>query len=562
MGNFGLEGGGDLLLESGSVPLFFEYPWPDSVPGRTDYFLSSAGNDSNNGLSPATAKLTIPGIMALSFGFADVTINIRSNDTFVCAPGVSFSCPAGVSSWLVQGRVDVTAMVDDYPASYPILGSSQPIITAHFNGGSGAVVTGNNTTLRGLQILGDGFSFGVVAVGANVLLEYCNIRSCAIAGGVGVNLDIAGQVTARYCVIGGLNAASMDGTGIFVNYGTYNSKILNCDIGFCGGDPTGNPTQTGFAIHTSGVYDPTNGTTRFAWTYDASGKPTNPNIEIAYCFLHDCAGNLTSGWFGSASLVEFGNGNHQWLHHCKFADIYPRTGWSGGYDMVCFDADINALDSIVECCLCVRAFGSGIEDFSSGSGSWGPTTIRFNLMINNGWGNGGNFGPQGKGTTGTHHIHNNTSVTTLANTGQNPPANVCFFTMDMATLDYSNNIAYTANSGLYQVYADYMPSSSCVSTHNCWYGSGPFYWAGTTYANYAAWAASGANGVDTAGITGDPLFVGTAGSYTPSDYELQSGSPCIGAGVDVFTTFGISRGWEYFNGVAVASGAVNLGCMG
>jgi hypothetical protein len=129
---------------------------------------------------------------------------------------------------------------------------------------------------------------------------------------------------------------------------------------------------------------------------------------------------------------------------------------------------------------------------------------------------------------------------------------------------FANNIVYTGSTPTvpFALSGVNIPNTCFVTTNNCWFGVAGrgIQWGGTTYPSYASW--SSATNADAHGITGDPLFVGTAGSLTPLDYVLQSGSPCKAAGVDIAATFAVDAGSTYFNGVPVTSGAPNMGCMG
>lgn len=96
-----------------------------------------------------------------------------------------------------------------------------------------------------------------------------------------------------------------------------------------------------------------------------------------------------------------------------------------------------------------------------------------------------------------------------------------------------NNIVHTAGTSL--IYNH--DSINSVIDYNCYYpATGTlFNWNGTSY-NFTNWKSNSSKDANSLNV--DPLFVSTV---TP-DFQLQAGSPCINAGVDVGLTLDYAGG--------------------
>lgn len=526
-------------VQSGGPPVTPDYNTPG--PGTNYYCDEVGGNDSLNGLTPATAWATQNKVITFGgYGSGAITINYKTGGTFVNPSGVSLATPAGVASCLLQGFPSLT----------------QPAIIAHFNGGSGAFQPGSNTSAYGLTFNGDTFSYGVSTNGSNIEISFCTIQDFSIPPSTPCfNVVINNtNVNIHNCLIGGLSPTSGDCTGIIVNQ-VGGTSIKNNNIGFLGGI-NGQATQTGFGIHVSAA-----GFTAAPWTFSA-GVPTNPLIEIASNLVYYCGGNLGNSVGGGPSGIEIGQCDRSWVHDNTVQDIRSQVSFSGGTDFDPIDAgDQGSTQCICERNFCFRCFG-GIIDFAGSAtpGAWGPSVVRYNLTVDCGAIFASNV-VQDFNDGQTHQVYGNTFVTSgFWGVGYN----VYLFDLGVALGFYANNIVYTVQSGSIRAFRmDGSIGSSFHMSHNDWFAPGAitFEANGSTFGSLSA-AQSGITNFDPTGLAVDPMFVGTPGSFVPTDYVLQSGSPCKAAGVDIAATYGVNAGSTYFNGVPVVSGAPNLGCMG
>jgi hypothetical protein len=512
-------------------------------PGTNYYCSSSSGNDLNPG-TEAQPWASINQVMTFSgYGSGAITINYKTGDTFINPPGVSLGTPAGVASCLHQG--------------YPSL--TQPIIVAHFNGGSGTFNPGVNTSGYGITFEGDTYSYGLSTNGTNFELSYCNVQNCNLTGvsssAICQNVVINNTgVNINNCYIGGISGAlSLDCVGIAVNQ-IGGVSIKYNTIANLGASSTTSPNQSGFGIHVSA-----SGFTASPWTYSA-GVPTNALVEIAFNNVNNCGGNITNSTGGGPSGIEIGQCDRSWVHDNVVSDVRSQVAFGGGTDFDPIDSgDAGSTQAICERNFCYRCFG-GIIDFTGSAtpGAWGPSVVRYNLVVDCGAIFGNNV-IQDFGDGQTHQVYGNTFVNTgFWGAGS---YNVWLIQMNAALGIYANNIVYTA-SPCRMFRLDGSPIASTFKmAKNDWFGSGLFEQNGTTYSSLSAAQAAITN-FDPTGLAVDPMFVGTPGSFVPTDYALQSGSMCRGAGVDIAATYGVNAGSTYFNGAPVTSGACNLGCFG
>jgi parallel beta-helix repeat protein len=174
--------------------------------------------------------------------------------------------------------------------------------------------------------------------------------------------------------------------------------------------------------------------------------------------------------------------------------------------------------------------GIGVMDLAAGD----VVSIYYNLIVN--CGNKANeiAAIYSEGViAGNLYIYNNTVVNSTANA--NTYASLALNYGANATI--KNNIFYfVSNVNDYQRSFVIGDTGIPTSNYNRFYISGGtgyvHFVGGTTYTTIAAWTA--AHSQDANSSSGDPLFTNSA-----SDWTLQAGSACIGAGVDVGLTHDI-----------------------
>ena len=462
------------------------HTWPAAGPG-TNYFVSAAGSDSNNGTSIATPWLTVNKVnTALASATGSVTVNFRSGDTFACPTSNGLLQPAGVSAWQLQS---------DYT------NGDGAIILANNSGTTPCVATGANSTVIGLTVQGDHLTiYGMNTSGNGVTVQHCKITGFVYAGIVtGYSNILIDSNT-----IGGVNPASTDANGIFMNPGTSNITVTNNNIQYLGATSATNPTDSGIGIHVAitGIGSPQ------ALTF-SGGVPTNALVTIRFNVVHDCAGNIQASPAGGPSLIEIGDGDRIWCADNICYNINPLTGITGAIiDFDGIDAgDQNTTNSLVERNFIYNCAGGGVITFTGHPPpAWGPVTVRYNLIMNcglQGAGDVGNVAIQDLNNGGAHYFYNNTFIQ-IASANAMPGSlyNLNYFECPSATGVVANNAIYTIYP-YFMVQAANGSNTNLKSTNNGWFGNAPFDWSGTQYATYALIKTAAPAGFDVNGVSGN-----------------------------------------------------------
>jgi hypothetical protein len=484
----------------------------------------------------------------------DITAVLNSFDTSIPSPK---PLPSVVSGTYYVRRKDGDDSADGQTTPWRTIAraNSAPAgSTIKFWGGDTFIyptlTPGVGTTITSFGI-GQAKLYTAVTLNNNTTLENVNV--------VGISQDICvtingTNVSVNDCTIGGTTPFYNGYAGIYVGFATSNISIKNNNIGNIGGTQL-NTSQSGFGIHTAGVGG---GSAPVAFTYSA-GVPTNALIEIAHNTTHDCGGNLTDTSAGGPSGIEIGNGDRAWVHDNVIYNIKPIFGITPGTDFDGLDAgDSGATNTLVERNFVYNCQGGGIITFDGGS-EWGPSIVRYNLLVNNGTGTFANCAVQGLGGAGTQQIYGNTIIQTTGGAGSaGSNQNFRYYECQNSVGVIANNIVLTAYPW-YAVLSD--QPSNLTTTHNCWYADGAGYnLSGTVYSNYSA-AKAAASWFDQNGITTNPAFVNTAGTTIPSNYKLTTGSSCLTAGVNLSVApYNLDVGSTDFFGNSVTTGIPNIGC--
>ena len=464
---------------------------------------------------------------------AGSTIYFWGGDTFWCPSGGSLVAGAGTT--------------------LGAFGTGKATVLANGDGGTGSVLLGANANvLPGLLVKGDGISaWGVIAQGDHASVG-CDISGFFYPGAtqpaqIGGNLLVNGN----FCTIdggaagfniGGTDPTSPDDNGIIFGYGSYGHKVRNGTLKFVGGQ-NGNPTQTGFGYHSIATFQPGYPGLQFT-----NGVPNNALLEIGpNVTIHDCGGNIWNGNAGSTSGGEDGSGQGVWVHDCVIYNQGPtpanQTRWIG-FDGVGIDlGDSGQQDALIERCVIFGCWGGGVITYAA-PGLWGPATMRYCLLVNNGLGpEEGNLFLQGNGNPGTQRCYNNTIIQNVG--GNQLPGtitNVGLFTMDKSDGGLWNNAIVTLAPYFALSVVD-QPGAvgpGFEIDHNGWWGvgAGLNMGGGNVYQSIAEWAAA-IPWADQNALTSDPQFVGVVGSTNPADYALKPGSPYRKAGKDLSALFDI-----------------------
>lgn len=552
--------------------------------GGIQYFVDPVnGSDANLGTSPAQAWKTATKVNAGSSyqgGGLQGGQSVLFKGGTTLTGSVLFRAGVNVASFSATNPI----IVGSYGNGDATIRSSNAIYAIQVDGFSGCIVTGltvssNNTTCQtGILIQNTVTLSGTSSI---------NIINC-LAMGFGQTTSAVGDgyASAEIMICGGGHAID----GNYNNQGTINNiNILNCvcrglngvtsnDI--CGISAQGSITGSGYNNCSSNL---TNITVAGCTVYNiggiagfASGNgivlAQVQNSVIKYCLAHDCsANNTTCGgaagqWFYSSigCTIEYG----------ESYNIRPWPSFSSGCDWEGFNLDGGSQNCTIQYCYSHDNFGPGFLGYVSteGTGSWNNNTYRFNLSVNDAYGNSDTtfgvivFGGSGQPSPCNVYVYNNTIVNTTPGMSYgssgtltnitNAPRPSCMSGVDNSTYVLggiiANNIFYQTKDLFNEV--TFLDLSSSQTTHmlnNAYYmvngGSFIVTYAGTQYTTLAAWKAV-APGSEVGAVTGSPGFnnTGTSGiaTWTPANltgpniwgptlYALQSGSGYRTAGVNL-----------------------------
>jgi hypothetical protein len=319
------------------------------------------------------------------------------------------------------------------------------------------------------------------------------------------------------------------------------------------------------------------------------GKQANSNITVSNGTISGCGGS--GCYFGNVSVglcqnvVASGNGAAStsgpvglWTYESnsvviRFCESYGTLS-ANTTDGDGFDIDGGCTNCVIEYCYSHGNVGAGFACFNYGALTWNNNTTRYCISENNG--RAGTF----YGELTIEHrdtvpctnalIYNNTSYNSL-----NISAVVCVPTTGQ-TGRMANNILYSAaNTELIAAATD---SSGLLFTGNNYFASGTFAisWNGTSYSSFASWqTATGQEKISGANVglnvnpqlynPGGGAVIGTPGYAPPLPiaYQLISGSPIIGAGLDLNAQFSINTGTQdYYGNANPRSGVYPIGAYG
>jgi beta-glucanase (GH16 family) len=541
---------------------------PAEAAGTT-YYVSPAGNDSNNGTSPSTPWRTAEKVNSTTF---------NGGDAVLFEGGKTFTGSLTFTAANVKSTPSAKFTVGAY-------GTGKPTITSTSTGANSAAVMVNGVS---------GF-----------VLQDCILRPGPTSARAGVWIQnsssgapIAEDITVQRCDVGGFHYAPTDfGAEIFITGypgsatgAVKNVKILSNTLHGLNG-PT-SPDDNGIAGWGNGknILDVTY---RGNLVYDIGGSPDKFSGSLGngilsngvnggtveHNIVHDVGANTnTCGGPGGIWAV---SSNAVTIQFNEVYKVRPANGtYPGkGCDWVAYDLDFDVTNSYVQYNYSHDNFGSALLAYSSGT--WGNNTYRFNVSERDGNGDA-TYG--GSAVTITHSpaqpikIYNNTfyidgrpttgnkkTYALLSNNGSK-------ITLPAGSVIGNNIFSITPQSFYGARVAPYMyfpyGLSGGVINNNVFHSTATTKeWriGGTAHASLADYRA--ATGYDSSSKESDPLLVspGQGGtlSWTPSlgngpqpepaDYKLNSGSPALGAGMSI-----TNAGARDYYGNALAS-PVNIG---
>jgi hypothetical protein len=473
----------------------------------TSYYVSAVGADGNSGTSPGAPWLTISKVNGTSFSAGDV-VSFRGGDTFA---GTLIPPTGGVS-----GR----------PIVFTSYGTGRAVI----NGGNagGCSVGVSYVSVTNLNFVGSGrkngnTNQGIYISAPNVLVDHIEVQGFEHSGVYPYNADYV-TLTYIYAHDNGFAGICADGSSYRV--GLY---VGHCTADNNPGDPTVKNNHSGNGI--------------------LIGNQRGALVE--YCEAS------TNGW----AMPWNGNGPCGiWCYACDQVTfqycIAHDNKSSSSSDGDGFDLDGGTTGSTIQYCLSYNNQGCGYGAFEySGATAWSNNVYRYCISVNDGsknlhsvmafWSGGGTFV--------NAQVYNNTFYNNLPG-----GVDLNFFNSCPGSL-FCNNI-FVANNPVFNT------SGSGMSYEgNCyWQLNGGFSLDGS--GSLSAWAAG--KGRETVsnvlvGINANPRLVDPTALVTLTDptqlatlaaFRLNTNSPCINAGLNLHSLYGINPGSNDFFGTPIPQG--------
>lgn len=473
---------------------------------QTSYYVNNSGSDSSPG-TVGSPWQTLTKVNGFTF---------PTNSTIFFAGGQSFSGTLEIGTGFVTGaQFSGTLTVDSY-------GTGRATINAGTGDGFYIINVGN-VTIQDLIFTASG--------GANNLGGYVTNSQAGntqLSNVLLNNLDVSGFDKAQI-VLGG-----DAGTSGFTNFSLTNSVLHGAG-------------NSGFQSYgsVSGSYSHYNVTLTNVTTYDIpghSGVGSGSGIvlgEVDGATVQNSLsyGNGTIG-LGGVGIWTYDSNNIHFVEN----ESHHNTSTSGDGDGFDFDGGIT--NSLMEKNYSHDNKGSGFLLYAYAGLPWSSNTLRDNISQNDGSG----------GASGIYIGNDGTAVQTGAsiynNTVYNSSGRECLAigvgtSSNNITALIANNIFNCDSTPLVATAATLTGSSVSLLT-NDYYAPTSFSitWLGATYTSFASWqTATGQEKISgtNVGLTSNPLLSGagsggTCGGWSatcPSQYELTSGSPMIGTGLNL-----------------------------
>lgn len=518
-----------------------------SSPILRPFFIASAGNDGNDGKSPATAWATtgkvnaqtmLPGDAFFFNGgdtFTDATLTPAASGT---AKNPIFFNSYGTGQAQISLSASVACSITDL--SY-ISVNNLILIGALGTTQSGVSVsittTQSNISLSGLVSSGFAANGILVSITGSGDLTGLTILSCTTHDNTKLFTTSGGSAG---IYVRGVSGAQVRGT-----YNLHNVLISGCvsynNTGILG---AGNWTGSGICL-----FQCDSGTIQNCTAY-INGANSNSAGGAVGIFLFDDKGVVV-----------------------KYCESY-KNSTSSGADGDGYDADGGCINCVFEYSYSHGNAGNGFQIFAYSdtvnvTGNFG-TIVRYCVSEGDGLNSVAHQGGIGfqsaSGTLSNPQIYGNT-VFGSSTTGTGG----CLVINGAVTGGFAANNIFYAN-GIACIVKD-SAVSTIAFTGNNYFSNGAFsiQWSGTTYTSLATWQAATSQeeilGVNVA-LTVDPTLLapGAGGTISPASlatlnaYQLLPGSPMINAGINLVTQYGIDIGTQDFYGNAISAAALSVGC--
>lgn len=529
----------------------------------TFYIDSASGSDSNNGLTPATAWQTTTKLNAQTFAantrvFLNGTFNVGIVLTIAVAPvNITIASSGGVPATINSGN-----------STDCIKATNIAAVTLR-----GVTCTGGGTTTNNTA----GLNF-INSLPGNAKLAGPVISSVVVSD-YGLNcIDIVGSNgTAGFSAVSIVNPAVHDCTGNDPSGGTACINVRSpTGYGFGTTAPAHfNVSVTGFTVYNCNGKA---GTTNWTGSGVVVSQTKGIYIGVTPSIVHD---------FGANNNFASGGPIGAWIFDADcdgggISRVEAYNGRSATLDGGGFDLDGGTINCIVEKNKAHKNKGYGflaLNYVDTPTLPWGNNTFRFNVSQNNEAGEFGFAFPQA--ATGALYVYGNTFVNQI-------PGNGTVIVGSAGTTTISGKLANNIISGIPggRLINIPVPSSLTFTGNDYWnyatassVGTTTITWNGVDYTGtgstgmataFAAWqTATGQEKISgsNVGLTVNPQIYVPGGLFVTDGYNppydmannLQSGSPMIGAGLNLTTQFGIDPGPTDYYGVAITAAALPVG---
>ena len=501
------------------------------------YYISTAGSDTNDGLTTATPWQTLSKVNGFTFAPGDIIsfnggqawTGTGSAPALTIAQSGSSGSPITINSYGTgQATINggnsqaIYAANRSYVTVKNVNATSTPPNSADAGGNQSGTIafnatTTNSTAYPGITVTNCTVSGGTAGI-------YCHFSQTTSDGFPGINISSNTVTTATefgIAVCCGLRGSYGAGSGFYQNIGAYVAKNLVYNIG------------------ATPAY-PANG-------IQFSAGDATAIVELNT--VHDIGANLTSTSGGVGGST--GNAGIQ-LNFCRSTALRFNEAYNVKAPAGCIDGAGVDLDTYSNSCLMYGNFahdndGSGLIISSAAAGSGINNHIAFNVAVNNCKTRytSGDAQIRVDGPTGnTTYVYNNTVIA-------NPPMQYNYNLVGIGGTAIADTHIGNNYISISQGYAVSTVAGTTVAGNVYSVGSGSFnvFYNGATYTTLAGF--QGANvknengtGSIANGLLASPVAPVTTGGATNLktllNYRPISTSPLLGAALNVATLWGIT----------------------
>lgn len=492
------------------------------------YYISSSGNDTNDGLSPGAAWLTLGHASSQNYG-PDDEILLEGGATFTGQLNLdnsSLSSTAGqplVISSYGSGRATISNT--ESPAIYIYNAAGVEIRNINFDGGGTSSTVYNSFDDSAIYFYRD--------INNDGWAEHVLVDSIEVSGFVwGVQF--------------GADNFGYDGITVTnsVVHDSRDGGVLCWSNGF---DPTVH-TNVYFAnLHCYNHPGRPGGGTPVAISVGAANGYTVEN-----CTVHD-VGVLNDNSYGAVGIGGYDSQNGIIQYNLAY-DI--KT--SGTTDGVGFNFDVGEQNSILQYNLAYRCYGSGYLLYATADDPQSGCIVRYNV----GWNNARKLAHYGEmlvsGSVSSAKIYNNTFI---GNDNETGTPGIMMLLSGISNVAFYNNILIQLGSGHVVSAPSAYSTSTALFQGNVYYGANgtTIKWGVPIYTSLTTWRATTNQekiGSSDVGAIVNPLLVdmnaqpaitSATDIRTITNVMLQPGSPVIETGLDLQAQFGVNPGTrDYF----------------